>query len=133
MSERPDGTGKTPVGRKRGVATGDKELSNRLDNLGNRLSKHQQAIEIEIEKQKSSKSAGIAQAMKLSSEFIAAIIVGVGIGYAIDTVFGTSPWGMIVFLFLGFGAGVLNALRAAGMVAESNLHLGATIDPKNDE
>ncbi len=133
MSERPIGTGKTPVGGKRSDAPGDKELLNRLDSLGSRLRKHQQAIEFEVEKQNGSKSAGFAQAMKLSSEFIVAIIVGAGIGYAIDTVLGTSPWGMIVLLFLGFGAGALNALRSAGMVAETNLHLGATIDPKNDE
>jgi ATP synthase protein I len=34
---------------------------------------------------------------------------------------GTSPWGLIIFLLLGFGAGVLNVLRSAGMVAEAGL------------
>ena len=31
---------------------------------------------------------------------------------------GTSPWGLIIFLLLGFVAGVLNVLRSAGLVAE---------------
>ena len=62
--------------------------------------------------------AGYANALRMSSEFIAGILVGAGIGYLIDRIAGTSPWGMIVFLLLGFVAGVLNVLRAAGVVAD---------------
>ncbi|MDX3925615.1 MAG: AtpZ/AtpI family protein [Shinella sp.] len=60
---------------------------------------------------------GYAEAMKLSSEFIAAIIVGALLGYLLDHFAGTGPWGMIVLLLLGFCAGVLNVLRSAGFVA----------------
>ncbi|ENN88984.1 ATP synthase protein [Rhizobium freirei PRF 81] len=60
---------------------------------------------------------GYAQAMKLSSEFIAAIIVGAVLGYVLDRFVGTAPWGMIILLLLGFCAGVLNVLRSAGKVA----------------
>ncbi len=60
---------------------------------------------------------GYAQAMKLSSEFIAAIIVGAVLGYIFDRFVGTAPWGMIILLLLGFCAGVLNVLRSAGKVA----------------
>ncbi|MCK5745731.1 MAG: AtpZ/AtpI family protein [Oricola sp.] len=62
--------------------------------------------------------AGFASALKLSSEFIGGILVGAGIGYLIDRLAGTSPWGMIVFLLLGFVAGILNVLRSAGVVAD---------------
>ncbi|PZM07759.1 AtpZ/AtpI family protein [Rhizobium tubonense] len=61
---------------------------------------------------------GYAEAMKLSSEFIAAIIAGAVLGYLFDRFVGTAPWGMIVLLLLGFCAGVLNVLRSAGMVSE---------------
>lgn len=54
----------------------------------------------------------------MSSEFIAGIVVGAGIGWFLDRGFGTSPWGLIVFLMLGFAAGVLNVLRAAGLSSE---------------
>ena len=64
-------------------------------------------------------AAGYGQALKLSSEFIAGIAVGAGLGWVIDRLAGTSPWGLIVFLLLGFGAGVLNVMRSAGMVAEA--------------
>lgn len=60
---------------------------------------------------------GYAVAMKLSSEFIAAVIVGALLGYLVDRFVGTAPWGMIVLLLLGFCAGVLNVMRSAGMVA----------------
>lgn len=60
---------------------------------------------------------GFSQALKLSSEFVSAIIVGALLGYLLDRWIGTAPWGMIVFLLLGFCAGVLNVLRMTGKVA----------------
>ena len=59
----------------------------------------------------------LARGLKLSSEFIAGIVVGALIGYLIDRFAGTSPFGLIVFLMLGFAAGILNVLRETGAVA----------------
>ncbi|WP_367249115.1 AtpZ/AtpI family protein, partial [Pseudomonas sp. SB113] len=59
--------------------------------------------------------------------------VGVGIGWVLDSFAGTSPWGLIVFLFLGFGAGVLNVLRSAGMVADVGLKAPSKDAGKPDE
>lgn len=71
------------------------------------------------EPQRADRSAmgGMGQALRLGSEFVAGVIVGFVIGYGIDQVFGTTPWGMIVFLLLGFAAGTLNVMRSAGLVA----------------
>ncbi|MFK0331355.1 AtpZ/AtpI family protein [Rhizobium sp. NPDC090275] len=66
---------------------------------------------------------GYAQAMKLSSEFISAVVVGAVLGYLFDRFVGTAPWGLIVLLLLGFGAGVLNVMRAAGKVAKPDLDM----------
>nr|WP_255561572.1 AtpZ/AtpI family protein [Pseudohoeflea sp. DP4N28-3] len=60
---------------------------------------------------------GYALAVKLSSEFIAAVLVGAFLGYLLDRFAGTAPWGMIVLLLLGFCAGVLNVLRSTGAVS----------------
>lgn len=60
----------------------------------------------------------LADALRLSSEFIGAVAVGFGLGYGLDHLLGTTPWGMIVFLLLGFCAGVLNVMRTAGLVAK---------------
>lgn len=60
---------------------------------------------------------GMALGLKISSEFIAAIAVGAMLGYLLDRFAGTGPWGLVILLLLGFCAGVLNVLRAVGMVA----------------
>jgi ATP synthase protein I len=64
-------------------------------------------------------ASGVAQAMKLSSEFIAGVLVGAGLGWLADRFLGTSPWGLIILLLLGFCAGTLNILRSAGHMAEN--------------
>jgi ATP synthase protein I len=40
-------------------------------------------------------------------------VVGAGLGLLIDHWLGTSPWGLVIFLLLGFAAGVLNLARSA--------------------
>jgi len=72
-----------------------------------------------------------AKAFQLSTEFVAAIFVGALLGYLLDRFLGTAPWGMIVFLLLGFVAGVLNVLRSAGLVAENRMAVRQDGD-KND-
>ncbi len=76
----------------------------------------------------SSGATGYGTALRLSSEFIAGIVVGAGLGWIVDRFAGTSPWGLIVFLLLGFGAGVLNVLRAAGMVADAGIRTAGKPD-----
>ncbi|WP_173931014.1 AtpZ/AtpI family protein [Chelativorans sp. Marseille-P2723] len=72
----------------------------------------------DAEDAKANGTGGFGNALRLSSEFIAGIVVGAALGWFIDRLAGTSPWGLIVFLLLGFGAGILNVLRAAGLVAD---------------
>ena len=74
-----------------------------------------------VERNAEESRKGFALAIKLSSEFISAVIVGAMLGYLLDHFAGTSPWGMIVLLLLGFCAGVLNVLRSAGVVAKPPL------------
>lgn len=94
-------------------------LEERRKRLAAELAERKQEAGIEEAAEKSAEQSrkGYAQAMKLSSEFISAIVVGALLGYLFDRFVGTAPWGMIVFLLLGFCAGVLNVLRSAGMVS----------------
>ena len=57
--------------------------------------------------------SGWNRGIRLGSEFIAAVLVGAGIGYLLDLWLKTSPWLMLVMLLVGFAAGVLNVVRAA--------------------
>jgi len=97
------------------------DLSHRLDALKERLGEPMKESAAKRHDASSSDRAGIAQAFRLSSEFIAGVLVGGVIGYGFDYFLGTSPWGLIVFVLLGFCAAILNVLRASGMVAESGL------------
>ncbi len=99
------------------------DLSERLASLDARINQTRKPDTSQSDAQKATTRAGVAQAFRLSSEFIAGVVVGGAIGYGIDVFFGTSPFGMIVFLLLGFAAAVLNVMRAAGMMAESGLRI----------
>ena len=49
--------------------------------------------------------------LRIGVELFSAVIVGAGIGYLLDDVFGSKPWMLIVFLFFGGAAGILNVYR----------------------
>ena len=53
----------------------------------------------------------MALGLRLSSELVAGVLVGAVIGGLLDYWAGTSPWGLSVFLLLGFVAGVFNVVR----------------------
>jgi ATP synthase protein I len=114
---RPDETGKTDPGHASGTGGGDEDLERRRRQLEATLAARRPADRDGKDAPKSG-ATGFGTALKLSSEFVAGIAVGAGIGLVIDYWAGISPWGLIVFLLLGFVAGVLNVLRSAGMVAE---------------
>ena len=52
-------------------------------------------------------------AFKIGTELVAAVAVGTIIGFILDTWFGTKPWLIIIFFFLGSAAGMLNVIRTA--------------------
>ena len=74
----------------------------------------------------------LARGLKLSSEFIAGVVVGAGLGWFIDRLAGTSPFGLIVFLLLGFAAGILNVLRETGAVAQPRMRPPAEDGPPGE-
>jgi len=63
--------------------------------------------------------SAIARGFRLSTELVAGVLVGAMFGWLLDRWLGISPWGLIVFLLLGFAAGVLNVMRAAGVAPGS--------------
>jgi len=100
---------------------GEAELSERLRQLEKRLgaARTEEAAQAERSAAQGSDASGLGSAMRLSTEFVAGVIAGGALGWGIDYVLGTSPWGFIVLLLLGFGAGIMNAMRSAGMLGTS--------------
>ncbi|MCE7030363.1 AtpZ/AtpI family protein [Jiella avicenniae] len=81
--------------------------------LDAKLASHRARSDVEAEKRRRpGTSQGIAEGLKLASEFVAGIVVGAAIGYGIDRLAGTMPLGLVVFLMIGFAAGVRNVLRS---------------------
>lgn len=100
-------------GKADGASNSDADLAKRLDRLSRDLDAERQE-RVAAERPRRSDGRDIALAFRLASEFVAGVVVGAALGWGLDRVAGTSPWGLIGFLFLGFSAGVLNVLRAAG-------------------
>ena len=55
----------------------------------------------------------MGSAFKLGTELVASVAVGTIIGFILDNWFGTKPWFIIAFFFLGVTAGMLNVIRVA--------------------
>ena len=60
---------------------------------------------------KNKRSSGAGFGFKISTEIIAALVVGVGIGLIVDKYLGTKPFGLIIFFIFGAIAGFLNVYR----------------------
>jgi len=80
----------------------------KLNNLREKIDK-QQAKENKYKPTKKESGAGFG--FRISTEIIAALIVGVGIGLLVDNYFDSKPIGLIIFFILGAFAGFLNVYR----------------------
>jgi ATP synthase protein I len=100
--------------------TDEAALSARLRHLGDQLGQQRSGEPAEMPRgQPAADASGYARGFRLSSELVAGVLGGAGIGWALDHVLGISPWGLIVFLLLGFVIGVVNVVRAAGVAPGS--------------
>ena len=77
---------------------------------------------LEIAKKKASKRhlddkkdnpSPIGSAFKLSTELVSAVAVGTIIGFILDKTFGTKPWLILIFFFVGVIAGITNVIKSA--------------------
>ena len=66
------------------------------------------------------KASFLGNAFKLGTELVAAVAVGTIIGFILDSWFGTKPWLIVIFFFLGAAAGMLNVIRAANRMQEKD-------------
>ena len=82
----------------------------RKERLKDRLKNARKKLKVEKENPQTS---NIGQAFKLSTELVAAVLVGTIIGFILDNWFDTKPWLIIIFFFVGVVAGILNVIRSA--------------------
>ena len=86
------------------------------------MSKDHFKTRLEIAKKKASKRSEynkkynpspIGTAFKLSTELVSAVAVGTIIGFILDKTFGTKPWLILIFFFVGVIAGISNVIKSA--------------------
>ena len=83
-----------------------KEISTRLEIAKKKIKKKQI-------KNNGSNAASLGKALKISTELVAAVVVGTTLGFILDNWFGTRPWLTISFFIMGVAAGILNVIKSA--------------------
>ena len=83
-----------------------KEISTRLEIAKKKIKKKQI-------KNNGSNAASLGKALKISTELVAAVVVGTTLGFILDNWFDTRPWLTISFFFMGVTAGILNVIKSA--------------------
>jgi ATP synthase protein I len=124
-----DGTNEGGNGSRDQSSPDEAALSARLGSLNQRLSEIRGSRKIGTDSSGNeqdtaqAKASAMAIGLRLSSELVAGVLVGAALGWGFDRLLSTSPWGLIVFLLLGFTAGVINVMRAAGVMAKQSERL----------
>ena len=78
-----------------------------------RLKSAKEKIKRELEAKKGVETSNLGHAFKMSTELVASVAVGTIIGFILDKTFGTKPWLILIFFFIGVIAGITNVIRSA--------------------
>lgn len=114
----PDGSGSrsdTPT------TNDDAGLDARLAALSARLADRQNESVNDHRGARRTDAQSYGLGLRVGTDIVAGTLLGGGLGWLADNLLGTSPWGLIVLLLLGVAAGVLLALRSAGLVKEPTI------------
>lgn len=72
-------------------------------------------------------------AWRMSTELVVSVMVGLGLGYGIDVIFGSKPWGILIGLCFGFAAGIMAVLRTSEQMDAQNAGVPLGDDMPDDE
>ena len=89
---------------------------NKLDELDRRIAAAQTAVRPKPNEESKYRKANLAWQMVI--ELVAGMLIGLGIGWSLDWLFGTLPLFLATFGILGFAAGVRTMMRTAVRVQE---------------
>lgn len=88
------------------------------DDLNDRIAKAQAELDAQARPKHDVDGQGMGLGFRMAADFVAAIIVGAVLGFGIDWLLKTTPWGLIVCLMLGFTTGVWNVVRTANAASK---------------
>ena len=84
-----------------------------LKEISTRLKIAKKNIKKVEENNRGTNAASLGKALKISTELVAAVVVGTTIGFLLDSWFDTKPVLIICFFFVGVAAGMLNVFKSA--------------------
>tara|TARA_B100000287_G_scaffold206163_1_gene194484 strand:- start:4 stop:297 length:294 start_codon:yes stop_codon:yes gene_type:complete len=85
----------------------------RIKEIATRLEIAKKNIKNTKKNKEGSNAASLGKALKISTELVAAVVVGSIIGFLLDGWFDTKPLLTICFFIMGVAAGMLNVFRSA--------------------
>ena len=83
------------------------------DELKTRLKIAKSKYKNKNQSDKGNEKSSFGRAFQLSTELVSAVLVATIIGFILDNWFGTKPWLIIIFFFIGVTAGIMNVIRSA--------------------
>ncbi|MEZ5734090.1 MAG: AtpZ/AtpI family protein [Paracoccaceae bacterium] len=89
----------------------------RLRALDKRIAEVKQATAPKPPKEEHYSAA--SQGWRMVIELVSGLGIGFGIGYGLDALFGTLPLFLVLFILLGFAAGVKTMLRTAREIQDA--------------
>jgi ATP synthase protein I len=108
-------------------------IKRRLHDLEERLESVRARREPDAPPPAEGRGQALGQALRLATELIAGVAVGGFIGWALDRLFGSAPFLMVVFLILGAAAGIMNVIRTAKAMQAARGPLPGKDLPDSDE
>ena len=84
-----------------------------LKEISTRLKIAKKNIKNVEENNRRTNAASLGKALKISTELVAAVVVGTTIGFLLDSWFDTKPVLIICFFIMGVAAGMLNVFKSA--------------------
>jgi ATP synthase protein I len=102
-----------------------------LHDLGARLDAAKSKYEVVPETKDDGSLLG--QAWRMSTELVVSVMVGLGLGYGIDVIFGSKPWGLLIGLWFGFAAGIMAVIKPSAKMDAQNAGIPLGDDMPDDE
>lgn len=90
-----------------------------LESLDARLKAARLASNPAPKRRRELERTAVGRAWRLTVEMVAALVVGLGIGWGLDRWLGTGPWFLLVFLLLGAATGIWNAVKTAAAIGRA--------------
>ena len=90
------------------------------EQISTRIKRAKKIVNNKSTEEINSNSSSVGNALKISSELVASVLVSCVIGYFLDNWLNTKPWFILIFFFIGIITGILNVIKTAKKMQKNN-------------